>query len=787
MRARVVEKRTNTRDEAPLNAIQGQVAEALVGEVWPNAQPGEDAVLYGHVEFTPKDPVEVRSLQTFRLTYTVGRYGLDDTGSIRVVFRAMGDGQALQTTTPSAPNYVTATSSSGVPLTVEYRQRGAAARPRWKSLTVTVTGGYLREGDVITIVFGDTSGGSPGMRVQTMAEGGFEFKVLADVCAVGQFIPVPNTPSIAIVPGSPVQWKAVLPSLRRPGETFRFGLKAEDKWGNPTDRASGQFQLETSLPVAGLPRDLTYPLGEKSVRFEGLSVAQPGVLRIKVLTPAGDVVAESHPLVVRDGPYGGYWADMHGQSGESIGITTSRQYFDFARNKAFLDATGHQANDFQVNNAFWRYLNELTAEYHQDGVFVTLPGYEWSGNTAVGGDRNVYFRTEGRQIHRSSHALLTDRSDLDTDAPSANHLFEMLADEDCVIYAHVGGRYADIAYAHDPRLETAMEIHSAWGTFEWLLTDGFELGHRSGVVCNSDGHKGRPGASYPGAATFGAYGGLTCFYAKELSRDGLFECLRRRHHYGTTGTRLHLDVRAGFASGATLFDQDPKAFPNTTSQAVNEVMMGDIVQTDDDSLTLRLEVIAQSSIERIEIRNGKDVLQTLRPYRSEDLGERIRVLWSGAEYRGRGRTTDWKGRVRFAGATIRRMEKINIWNHERLVEQQGSETVQFDTITTGNYAGFDVWLDDSEGSRFDLVSNHGSLDMELDDIGLEDCVMEAGGLERRIKAFRLPNAIAAREMTASVDIPLPPVGDNPIWVAVYTEDGFQAWSSPIFAYRQENE
>ena len=56
-----------------------------------------------------------------------------------------------------------------------------------------------------------------------------------------------------------------------------------------------------------------------------------------------------------------------------------------------------------------------------------------------------------------------------------------------------------------------MEVHSAWGTFEWLLTDGFALGHRCGVVCNSDGHKGRPGASYPGASMFGAYGGLTCF------------------------------------------------------------------------------------------------------------------------------------------------------------------------------------------------------------------------------------------------------------------------------------
>ena len=101
-------------------------------------------------------------------------------------------------------------------------------------------------------------------------------------------------------------------------------------------------------------------------------------------------------------------------------------------------------------------------------------------------------------------------------------LFDALQNEDCVVYAHVGGRYADPSYAHDGRLETAMEIHSAWGTFEWLLTDGFALGHRCGVVCNSDGHKGRPGSSYPGAATFGAYGGLTCFLTDSLTRDSIF-------------------------------------------------------------------------------------------------------------------------------------------------------------------------------------------------------------------------------------------------------------------------
>ena len=754
-----------------------------VGEGWTPVQPGADPVLYGHVDFAPKGKFEVRSYQTFTLTYTVGRFGLDDTGAIRVVFRAMGDTGTMQTTDPTADNYVSATSSNGATLSVDYARRGKSARPRWKSLTVNVTGGYMREGDTITITFGDTSKGSNGLKMQTMVETDFEFKVLADVCAVGHFIPIPNTPTIDIVPGRPAVWRAVLSSLRRPGESFHFGLKAEDSWGNPTEHAEGSFRFETTLPVNNLPETYDYPLGERAVMFEGLSCDQAGELRVTVKDAAsGNVVAESHPMQIRDGDYGAYWGDLHGQSGESIGIGTSHSYFDFARNKAFLDLTSHQANDFQVNNKFWAYLNELAAEFLEEGRFVTFPGYEWSGNTAVGGDRNVYFRTEGRQIHRSSHALLPERHDLDTDAPNVNLLFEALKDEDCVIYAHVGGRYADIKYGHDPKLERSMEIHSAWGTFEWLLTDGFPLGHRSGVVCNSDGHKGRPGASYPGASMFGAYGGLTCFYAKELTRDGIFECLRKRHHYGTTGTRLHLDVRAELAGGGELFDEDPNAFPDTSSQTVNSVMMGDIVKTSDESVTLKVEVSAQNPIERIEIRNGMDVLKTVRGFSESDLGERIRVVWSGAEYRGRGRETNWKGRASFGGAQIRRMEKINAWNHERKLEQHGADTVVFDAITTGNFGGFDAWLEGTDGASLDVSTNLGTLQVPLSDIGIEDVTMEAGGLERKIRAFRLPEDNPHRTITTELEIPIKADGDNPLWVCVTTEDGFQAWSSPIYVF-----
>src|SRR3546814_7605759 len=105
-----------------------------------------------------------------------------------------------------------------------------------------------------------------------------------------------------------------------------------------------------------------------------------------------------------------------------------------------------------------------------------------------------------------------------------------------------------------------------------------------------------------------------------------------------------------------------------------------------------IEVAAPAPIERIEIRNGTGVGERFRPYGPEELGARVRVLWSGAEYRGRGRQTTWIGRARFAGARVLRIAKINAWNHERRLEQTSSDTVEWDALTTGNFGGFDAVL-----------------------------------------------------------------------------------------------
>jgi hypothetical protein len=226
-----------------------------------------------------------------------------------------------------------------------------------------------------------------------------------------------------------------------------------------------------------------------------------------------------------------------------------------------------------------------------------------------------------------------------------------------------------------------------------------------------------------------------------------------------------------------------KAFPDAVCEPVREAMMGDILQSSEDSVTLNIEAIAQAPIERIEVRNGTEVIKILRGYREKDLGERIRIIWSGAEYRGRGRETQWTGHARFGSARILRTRKINAWNREHAFDQHGADSITWKAVTTGNFGGFDAWIEPRQPGDLHIVTNLGSMKLPLTDVGLEDIVMDAGGLERSIRVFRLPETNPHREIRAEVDMPLNSVGDNPLWICVTTEDGFQAWSSPIFIFR----
>ncbi len=743
--------------------------------------PYSDELGSAHAE--PGEPLEIGSWASYSLSYRAGRYGIDDGGGLRVLFRLATDQTPPQFDDPEAPGYTSVEVSGDFQARPSYSPHGFQ-RPYIKGIEIGITNGYMREGDEITLRFGDRRQGSPGMRMQTFAEHRFELLVLANPFATRNYLPLPKQPSLTMRAGPPVHWRAVLPSARRVGDSFRLGLRCEDSWGNPSDRMTDSVRLSSSLKVRGLPESTRIEDGGFSQLLDGLSVEAPGVLEIELSNQAGALLARSNPLLITDqAAPRHFWGDMHGQSAETVGTNRAGDYFAFARDLAFLDATSHQANDFQVSGEFWAEINQLCETFDEAGSFVAIPGYEWSGNTGMGGDRNVYFAKAGETLRRSSHAMIADHSDIENDCNDADELFAALLGRDAVVNAHVGGRYADMRLFHDGRVEKSVEIHSAWGSFEWILMDALEMGHRVGVVANSDGHKGRPGASHPGASMFGAYGGLTCFQAEELSRDAIFECWRRRHHYATTGARLYLDFRARFDEAGLLFAADP-ALGEAESRPAREIIMGDIFRPSSDPasdrVTLALRVIGSAPLLRVDIFDGPRLVETFRPYSEGDLGRRIRITWEGARVRGRSRALSWDGNAKLTDNAFEAPGAINFWNPDRPLRGDNPAHLAWQSITTGNFAGFQARLKDPRAGRLEIDTAPVKTALDVAEIGFEDLFFPAEGLGAGLRACRLPDAETPREMAFEITLPRDAGREARLFARVTQMDGHQAWSSPIY-------
>jgi hypothetical protein len=733
----------------------------------------------GSVKLTPAGPFVAGSYAELVLSYVAGTFGIDDTGMLKVSWRTTSDMSKPQFTDPKAANFTTVEASNGAKLEIWFDRLNI--RPWANTILIRVGRGYLRKGDTITLRMGDRRQGSPGYRLQTNCENKVALRTSVDAFAAYEFTELPDQPCFDLIAGPAAGWKAIWPSLAIVGQPFRLALVAEDMWGNPTGEARARLTLRASRPLRGLPDIVDIKPDTAPYVIDGITAEAPGDVELNVTDESGHNLARANPMrVVNETPaLRRYWADLHGQSGETIGMGTAQEYFHYARDKAFVDIVAHQGNDFQITDAFWRELNELTAKFDEPGRFVCIPGYEWSGNTGMGGDRNIFYRREGRPIRRSSHILVEGQ----TSTPAlytARELFEAIKDEDAAVIAHVGGRYADIKMAHDGRLERTVEVHSSWGTFEWLLHDAFDMGYRVGVVCHSDDHKGRPGATRPGASTFGAIGGLSCYFMPELTRDAVFDALRRRRHYGTTGTRIFIDLRGTFSEPVLRFDEDPQ-LAQVEGVSTRAAMMGDIIRPGARAMQLAAEVIGTAPVERVDVLEGKNVVHTVRPFTAADLGRRVRVLWQGAEYRGRGRETLWQGGLSVSGNRIARFAPVNFLNPERKVtETKPGTALSWSSVTTGNLAGVDLWLEDAQRGTLQVETNIVSGTVELASLKDQTVAFDGGGLGRRVSIYRLPEADWSPRVVLDRSIAFSGGADLPVYIRVTQCDGHQAWTSPIY-------
>jgi len=700
----------------------------------------------GKVVLESSGPVVAGSMGQWKLVYTAGSYGIDEGGTLMLVQRTACDWQNPQFEHPDRSGYTTVSTNANARLRIGFESK-RYERP-WQKwcLVIDVGGGYIAPGETVTIVLGDQSRGSQGIRAQSFVESAHEFRILVDPTNAALVRRLPSSPDFPIVHGDLDRLVCIVPTQSVVGDRIEVFVKGEDTWGNPITPFNN-----FSLSIEGD--------AEADIANHHLTARSSGTIVVKV--SAEKFFCKSNPMtVLKDAPaYYRYWGDLHAQTESTVGTGTEEEYFTFGRDVARLDFISHQGNDFQVTDEDWRRLNDAIKSFDMPGKYVVFPGYEWSGNTSAGGDHNVIFRYDDQPIFRSSHWQIPDTpEDNQTPAHPVTELYRRLhRNGNAILIPHVGGRYADVRRYFDNDLVPVVEIASCWGVFEWMLWDALAEGHLVGVVCNSDGHKGRPGSEGPGAGQFGIYGGLTCVLAEELTRDAIFRALKQRHCYGTTGTRIALWFGA------------------------NDHPMGSTIETS-EPVKITASVKGTGPLDSLKLYKGPEIIQTVRPevFSFVQDSRRIRVSWEGAYIRGRARRATWDGTISIKGAKIEKAQTFAFDSPADGITSFDEHELKFKSSTTGDTDGIDLFLDNVKMGHLTFESPVGSCEVDLVELDGKARSFDFGGLGLKVIVRRYPEMLEKTQLSVTQSV-LPEKGRTAAYfVKVVQEDGHMAWSSPVF-------
>ncbi len=454
--------------------------------------------------------------------------------------------------------------------------RGMAAR-----LGVVDVSAGLKEGDTVEIRWGDTGGGfGPGTKVTSV-------------------VPRPGYESLVHVRYFASQ-DAGLPDMGRDYDGYTRPVpdyEAELRFAVKPRAASFLRCIRSAQRALLVPHDMLWNVAEVQKVSDVAECSDvPRKNDFGVFSfDAPHVAVRSRTLPLRDCPsmdnvhegYNLYWGDIHTHTAFSNDCIEREKLqmlpgdlMAFARQQAGLDfyaPTDHNEPHHEPRNhigrARWEQTVEAARAHDAPGEFLAFVGMEYR---CTRGDTAVVFKDfpSWNQVGRSE---FTD----------VRRLWELYDGGEylSIPHFHNGGGLAENEWWENigSGVETVLEMFSCHGSYErpdafenglplvksrrpdrfasWMLSQGY----RYGMCCNSDGHKGHVG-----------YNGVTAVFAKELTKDAIFEAYRQRRVYGTTNARIRLVFTA------------------------NGVLMGSVAPNAAKK-TLRVEVTGESALKKVEL------------------------------------------------------------------------------------------------------------------------------------------------------------------------------------------
>ena len=738
--------------------------------------------LEGSVRLLSSPVVRAGERQRVRVEYTVGGAGVRAGESLEVWKHFTSDVEEFQVDNPEAPAYFGLEASAPGAAWTKIAHSNALQRnnpsvfPYRKALGARLESGTIPPGTKVHLDLG----GARGVRMQHYAENLFNFRI---VIAGENGLPrdYGGDAFLKVTGGRASKLRVVAPAYASLGERFAVEVIPSDEWGSLAENYQDwELDFEAS-PVS--PSPFEYDPELQHYVASGVVANQAGTHRVRVRSRDGTLQGTSNPIRVEE--HLGrrlYYGDLHQHTYLHDGRGVSVELYLHARRNGLLDfgsltphhmplgVTGpsYHFDKFQDPRDNWPRLLRANRLMNGWKGLVTIPGYEYSVGTRLGGHHNVIYNDDGPPT-----TMQLDRSKNLADVGVMMDVLKRARVPSMVI-PHIGGGPPDWEHRTDPRIERSFEIASVHGVFEESWQSHLNAGLRLGATASGDNHTVGFGNSYPGLI-YTMTNPLTGVFAFERTRDSIWEGLYQRRTIGVTGNqRISMDFSLN-----------------------GEPMGGEVAAAAAVTARLRARVSGTAPLTRVElIRNGK-VIHARHP--SRHAGSVVRVTWGDNIYQRRANVGMAKGGLSVQSGSLRLLRFLNRDQQFEQMHQNGSAVRWHSAATSNDRDGMLVRLDGADGSlEFKLEDPHlGRIAFSLPLAELRrdgyarlstrgerpfsHPYLEKMGIESRFEAeFELVREDGPMDIELDYEDREPPKPGDYFYLRMEQLDANEGWASPVW-------